>query len=103
MLINKERDIYLIDGKLDLSILNEAVVEPLIRHEKNVKSKEKESEVELEVEGYNTLLDDLESIELKDDDISTTLQQMAMIFEQEDEYKKAFNEERLVKEMKEFE
>lgn len=89
MSINKEKDMYLEDGKLDLSILDEAGIKTF-------------TEV-AEPEEYNSILDDLESIELKDDDISTTLQEMAMIFEQEDEYKKAFNKDRLEREKKELE
>ncbi len=89
MSINKEKDIYLKDGRLDLSILNEEMTKILSEG--------------ADLEEYNSILDDLESMELKDEDISTTLQEMAMIFEQEDEYKKAFNKERLEREKKELE
>lgn len=88
MSINKEKDMYLKDGRLDLTILNEALVKPLTQ--------------EKDQEDYNSILDDLESIELKDEDISATLREMAMIFEKEDEYKKAFNSDRLEQEKKEF-
>lgn len=92
MLINKEKDIYLVDGRLDLSLLNE--------NEGGGQLVTKGTQIQ---EEYSSILEDIESLELKDEDISTTLQEMAMIFEQEDEYKKAFNKERLEKEMKEFE
>lgn len=89
MLINKEKDIYLVDGRLDLSVLDEGLDQP-------------NTKVPQTQEAYSSILEDIEALELKDEDISSTLQEMAMIFEQEDEYKKAFNKERLEKEMKEF-
>ncbi len=87
MSTNKEKDIYLKDGKLDLSILDEEMLKPLTK--------------EGDIEEYNTILEDLESMDLKNIDISATLEEMAMIFE-EDEYNKAFNKQRLEEEMKEF-
>lgn len=90
MSTNKEKDIYLEEGRLDLSILDEEIIKP----PPYLPSEEPEE--------YTSILDELESMELKDKDISTTLHEMAMIFEKEDEYKKAFNQERLEQEKKEF-
>ena len=83
MLINKEQDYYLKDGKLDLSLLNEAMPQEPVQE-------------------YSTILEDIESMQMSDKDISATLEEMALIFEKEDEFKKAFNKERLEEEMKEF-
>lgn len=88
MSTNKEEDIYLKEGKLDLSILNEEMIKPLIK--------------EQAPEGYNSILDDLESMDLNNMDIATTLEEMALMFEEDDEYNKAFNQQRLEEEKKEF-
>ena len=83
MLINKGQEYYLKDGALDLSILNEAIIK-------------------VEVNEYNIILEEIESIKASDEEISATLEEMAMIFEKEDEFKEAFSKERLEEEMKEF-
>ncbi|HHX60564.1 MAG TPA: hypothetical protein GX707_07555 [Epulopiscium sp.] len=84
MSTNKEKDIYLKDGKLDLSLLDEETIQ------------------EIEPEKYSTILEDLESMDLNNTDISSVLEEMAMIFEK-DEYDQACDKEKREEEMKEFE
>ena len=82
MFINKKQSYYLKDGKLDLSLLNEEI------HQ----ASDKETDI----------MDEIESIKVNDMDISESLEEVALMFEEEENFKKAFNEARLEDEMKEF-
>ena len=70
MSINKENDVYLKNGRLDLSVLNEEQAKTL-RDQKD----------------HHSILEEIELIQVNDENISETLEQMAMMFEQEDEKK----------------
>ncbi len=82
MFINKKQSYYLKDGKLDFTLLNEEIHQSC---DKNV-----------------DIMDEIESIKVNDMDISQSLEEVALIFEEEENFKKAFNKERLEDEMKEF-
>lgn len=77
---------YLIDGRLDLSMLNEEV--------------EKDTMTDME-KTYEEIALELER-EYVGSDISATLEEVAMIFEEDDKITDAFSMERIKEELKEF-